>query len=777
MKIKEFFFNRRFLLRIFLLVISLVVVLVFVEVAVSSQKNKNDLEQQQVESIQAQLSLAASAIDTIVEQITANCKSFLYDSRLAEYIYFINADYFENLRGPLSSADLGPSYSYLMAKNEVTRQIVALKVANTYIDSVYLYDRRRPFLLHSDGTRQASITDFSDLGWMEALDEQRFSPYFLEPRIHEKDNGMQLTLLTVLYRVDSNVTLVVNIDSDRLYQTLIHALDLSTNRKTFLLSDEGNVIIESDYYPILNKPELLDLLQNDVANKTHEFVVDDIPYTAHTVSSPKFPWLYVTTYPTHDLSEMVASSDVFYLNMAVTMILSFLAIGCLAAIDLYRPIEALLNDLHKNETTTRKKGKTDDGTSEFTQIRSAIQSVIEDRNIYQQQLAENRLLFRSNFVFSLLKGRIQDEDEILSKLDYFHLNIDLIDLYVLIVSLHVSEEKNIEEQEECFTEVYLIIKSALTGLFQNICEKTEKQEIVVILNCPDENIFQLFSEIEMLVKQAEIMIGGYCHAAISCKARFPSEISLAYQEARDTLTMVTDDNSSGVFYYKDYMKYHIEDTSDVAQRIQVLHGLLQRSKEEECLTCLKQIFEEMPVSTSVYQQMTEQTIWYRVFEAFLNVINAHGLQKKIFIEEDLYRIPLNQSRDFVFSYFSKMISIVCREIQETQTEVKTNYVYQIKKMIDENYGFGMSLNYLAEQLGTNPSYISRIIKEKTGSNFISLLTERRMQKAVELLTSTDLSVKEIAEQIGYSNSYYFIKIFKEKTGVTPGEYRNMISSV
>lgn len=53
------------------------------------------------------------------------------------------------------------------------------------------------------------------------------------------------------------------------------------------------------------------------------------------------------------------------------------------------------------------------------------------------------------------------------------------------------------------------------------------------------------------------------------------------------------------------------------------------------------------------------------------------------------------------------------------------------------------------------------------------LTGMRVEKAKELLTGSNLKIKEVCERLGYSNINYFIKVFKDATGVTPGDYRRM----
>lgn len=78
---------------------------------------------------------------------------------------------------------------------------------------------------------------------------------------------------------------------------------------------------------------------------------------------------------------------------------------------------------------------------------------------------------------------------------------------------------------------------------------------------------------------------------------------------------------------------------------------------------------------------------------------------------------------------------------------------------------------LAEQFYLHPNYLSRLFKEKTGDNFVGYLTKVRMDKVKELLINTDQKIIDICYMVGYNNSRYFNKVFKQHTGMTPSEYR------
>ena len=73
--------------------------------------------------------------------------------------------------------------------------------------------------------------------------------------------------------------------------------------------------------------------------------------------------------------------------------------------------------------------------------------------------------------------------------------------------------------------------------------------------------------------------------------------------------------------------------------------------------------------------------------------------------------------------------------------------------------------------GYNGDYVERIIKRYTGKTLSAYGREFLVQKAADLLKHTDLSIEEICRRQGYSNRYYFNKIFFEKYGITPSQYR------
>ena len=79
---------------------------------------------------------------------------------------------------------------------------------------------------------------------------------------------------------------------------------------------------------------------------------------------------------------------------------------------------------------------------------------------------------------------------------------------------------------------------------------------------------------------------------------------------------------------------------------------------------------------------------------------------------------------------------------------------------------------MAEHMNISVSYLQKLYKKQFGISFMEDLVQSRLEKAVMLLTTTDLQIGEIAEQCGYHHATHFMRQFKAKMGVTPSEYRS-----
>ncbi len=122
--------------------------------------------------------------------------------------------------------------------------------------------------------------------------------------------------------------------------------------------------------------------------------------------------------------------------------------------------------------------------------------------------------------------------------------------------------------------------------------------------------------------------------------------------------------------------------------------------------------------------------------------------------------------------FLHLLTLV-EKIEGPEDNFEQSLLLKVYQYIEENYRTA-DLGYLATELGYDSYWLSRFILKNSGSNFIDLVQQKRLQHATSYLQYTSLSISEIANQSGYSNMSYFYKIFRKTYGISPKEYREEV---
>lgn len=122
-------------------------------------------------------------------------------------------------------------------------------------------------------------------------------------------------------------------------------------------------------------------------------------------------------------------------------------------------------------------------------------------------------------------------------------------------------------------------------------------------------------------------------------------------------------------------------------------------------------------------------------------------------------------------WFIEKIMTACQNILSKRAEKSSSIIEMAKDYIKNNFNKDISLDDVSRVVNISPYYFSKIFKEGTGENFIEYLTNIRMEKAKELLSTTEYSMKEICGMAGYSDPNYFSRSFKKNVGVTPTEFK------
>lgn len=118
------------------------------------------------------------------------------------------------------------------------------------------------------------------------------------------------------------------------------------------------------------------------------------------------------------------------------------------------------------------------------------------------------------------------------------------------------------------------------------------------------------------------------------------------------------------------------------------------------------------------------------------------------------------------------VASALRQMREQREEQTLSVLDRAKQYIMENFTEDLSLEDVADVVHLNPHYFSKIFKQQCGETFIDYVTRLRIEKAIALIRSTPLSLKEVCFEVGYKDPNYFSRVFKKITGVSPTAYKD-----
>ena len=123
-------------------------------------------------------------------------------------------------------------------------------------------------------------------------------------------------------------------------------------------------------------------------------------------------------------------------------------------------------------------------------------------------------------------------------------------------------------------------------------------------------------------------------------------------------------------------------------------------------------------------------------------------------------------------WFDEIRKKVLERVGEDREELESiQAIHQAMNYIREHMDREITLEELLRLTGMSKSYFSRNFKDVTGKTFVTYLNDMRIETAKKYLTETKQPIYWIASQVGYVDEHYFRRVFRERTGVTPKQFR------
>lgn len=319
---------------------------------------------------------------------------------------------------------------------------------------------------------------------------------------------------------------------------------------------------------------------------------------------------------------------------------------------------------------------------------------------------------------------------------------------------------------------YRDIREIMKEYFPGIVGPVMANKIVVFM--PSKEAFmeydsriELIDQARQLVRKLKNRVGLQFRIGIGSVKKINESVE-SYNEAMTSLVSTTgrvahvEDLSIGCDYEKDYP-------------VELEKNLFEAVSSGDMANCNKfarEFFDWMTGKYDAYQNDIKIKVLEFVLRAEQLAYESGGMTYRFRSRSKYLPVILNvNGNEELYTWFADKIVEACRNVKVKREELSSSVIDKAKAYMDRQYHKDISLDEVSKEANISPYYFSKLFKEETGKNFIEYLTNLRMNKAKELLCETDMSMKEICCNIGYSDPNYFSRIFKKNVGQTPTEFK------
>ena len=202
-------------------------------------------------------------------------------------------------------------------------------------------------------------------------------------------------------------------------------------------------------------------------------------------------------------------------------------------------------------------------------------------------------------------------------------------------------------------------------------------------------------------------------------------------------------------------------------------NILKFGSDESIVDYVEKIFSKLKESKAHSSQY--QSYMINVINVIISMVQDYGLELSVLTKTATDYIDLldkiKDTGGFREWLLEASINIAHR-IREDRVTTSKKVLDEAKNYIEENYAdIELSLEKLCKYLHVSVARFSTNFKKEMGISYVNFLTNLSLQKAVELLKTTDEKTYIIAEKVGYADQNYFSYVFKKKYGVSPSKYR------
>jgi two-component system response regulator YesN len=486
-------------------------------------------------------------------------------------------------------------------------------------------------------------------------------------------------------------------------------------------------------------------------------------------------WTYIVAQPPH----IVLQKVIYIKKITFTVVFLFLGLGVLLAyLFAYRnskPWTRILNTIKE-----RFSGDSTGSEDPYGFVQSTLTRLIDNNYELGEKIERQAPFLKATIFDGLLKGDfmigkgVKDIEALLK-----YQKMDLAGSSYMVAILHFRYKKN-DLSSDVLYELdvnRVLVKDILRNTTGNDAYSHDVSEdtlALLFLNRTNDqlkfrpHVEQILHEVlinfrTQLENPLSVSVGGIYYSLLN--------VSRSYEEARQAMNLSIWGYAPGIVWFTDLPKLR----QGYYYPGEVESRLMNYSKAGD-RTGTNKLLQELQLENLKDRNLSPSMLNLFLFEMLGTLVKVKeqlGLEDEADVKKWTLRIHSEEDSHQLLQSFTDEYGKICDYVNERKKSQNVHLIEEALHCVHSSYMLAdLSLELLAEKLNVSKVYLSQFFKEQSGVNFSDYLEGLRMDRAKELLRTTDLPIKEIVDLTGYYSSNTFGRAFRRIHGISATEYRS-----
>ncbi|WP_105616533.1 AraC family transcriptional regulator [Vallitalea okinawensis] len=552
----------------------------------------------------------------------------------------------------------------------------------------------------------------------------------------------------------------VTIDLNMIYEIIDSYYVENHMGQQFVIIDEKNnpivgypkKMVKADLDQVMGQMNAQQL--ND--KNLYEISINNESYLASIIPSEYNDWKFIALSSLDSYYKTADQYKDIYFFIFIMIILINIIIIYWSTRKAYKPINNIVNVF---KGISKDDGSTEDEYTFIINTANSVESRITELN---KKLKAYQPLIQYNLIWEILNKAKNDINQEIFKAS--GISLDLNKSCCLIVKVHRNDV--LEDKIILNYKLINALNEQMINRYKCYSVLNEDNDLVLLLNY--ESKFQhVIDLIRTIIEGCTTQ--GYT-LCIGQEVQEIATISESYSQAKYVKRWTFIKCNEKVIYYKDIAKEELKADGSAYKVLYHIEEALRECKIEDVQYKIKVLIEGLKYGH--YRiEYCENTL-LELCSRLRNLFMERGFNSDLILEVDIREVPniIENINEFEAKINGIVLTII-HHIRDKKDKLPVELEYKIDRYIEENIYNDISLETMADELDISYELLSKQFKDLKGITFSKYMMELKMKNAKELLLTTELSVKEISNKLGYNATPYFISRFKKIYGQTPLQYK------